>query len=80
MIDSVVMIDSFRPKDIVKAKVLSLGDSVRSVYLTTASEDLGVLVAQHEQTGRLMLPYDWSSMVDVENSLKENRKVCKPQM
>ena len=45
MIDSVVMIDSFRPKDIVKAKVLRLGDSVRSVYLTTASEDLGVLVA-----------------------------------
>ena len=45
MIDSVVMIDSFRPKDIVKARVLSLGDSIRSVYLTTASEDLGVLVA-----------------------------------
>lgn len=45
MVDSVIMIDSFRPRDIIKAKVLSLGDSLRGMYLTTASENLGVLVA-----------------------------------
>lgn len=36
MIDSVVMIESFKPRDIVRAKVLSLGDSIRSIYLSTA--------------------------------------------
>lgn len=37
MIDSVVMIECFKPRDIVKAKVISLGDSLRGIYLTTAS-------------------------------------------
>lgn len=47
MIDQVVMIDSFRPNDIIKAKVISLGDSSRNLYLTTAAEDLGVLLAKN---------------------------------
>lgn len=79
MIDSVVMIDSFRPRDIVRARVISLGDSIRSIYLSTASENLGVLIAQHEETGRLMLPFDWTTMVDPESVLKESRKVCDPR-
>lgn len=37
MIDSVIMIECFRPKDIVKAKVISLGDSIRGIYLSTAA-------------------------------------------
>lgn len=45
MVDSVVMIQCFKPRDIVKARVISLGDSLRGVYLTTAAENLGVLVA-----------------------------------
>ena len=48
MVDSVIMIESFRPRDIIRAKVLSLGDSVRSIYLSTAGEELGVMIAQHE--------------------------------
>ena len=64
MIDSVVMVECFHPRDIVKAKVLSLGDSIRSLYLSTASENLGVLVAEHEETSKLMLPFDWNTMVD----------------
>lgn len=79
MVDSVVMIDSFRPRDIVRSKVISLGDSVRSIYLSTASENLGVLVAQHGETGRLMLPFDWTSMIEPEEVLKEPRKVCNPR-
>lgn len=47
MVDSVVMIESFKPRDIIKAKVISLGDSLRGIYLTTAAENLGVLVAEH---------------------------------
>jgi exosome complex component CSL4 len=62
------MIESFKPNDIIKAKVISLGDSSRSLYLTTAAEDLGVVVAKCEQSGNLMLPFDWTSMIDLANN------------
>ena len=78
MIDQVVMADSFRPTDIVKAKVISLGDSSRNLYLSTAGEELGVVVAKNEITNRLMLPYDWTSMVDALTGDNEKRKVAKP--
>lgn len=74
------MIDSFRPNDIIRAKVISLGDSSRNLYLTTAAEDLGVLVAKNEISGELMLPYDWTSMIDAKNGYQENRKVAKPEL
>jgi exosome complex component CSL4 len=41
------MIDSFRPNDIIKARVISLGDSSRNLYLSTAAEDCGVLLAKN---------------------------------
>lgn len=36
MVDQVIMSDCFRFGDIVKAKIISLGDSLRNLYLTTA--------------------------------------------
>ena len=53
-IDLVKMHESFRPNDIVKAQVLSLGDS-KSYFLTTAQNDLGVMLA-HSATGHVMVP------------------------
>ncbi|CAA6666485.1 unnamed protein product [Spirodela intermedia] len=44
-IDKVDMYLSFRPGDIVRALVLSLGDA-RAYYLSTAKNELGVLSAQ----------------------------------
>lgn len=41
----VVMYDCFRPGDVVRAKVLSLGDA-RSYHLTTADNALGVVHAK----------------------------------
>jgi hypothetical protein len=41
----VVMHECFRPGDVVRAEVLSLGDS-RSFYLTTAKNELGVVYAK----------------------------------
>ncbi len=41
----VIMYDCFRPGDIVRAEVLSLGD-VRSYFLTTAKNELGVVFAR----------------------------------
>jgi exosome complex RNA-binding protein Csl4 len=40
---------------------------------------LGVLVAEQETTGKLMLPFDWTTMVEPEELGKEKRKVCKPE-
>lgn len=37
LVDQVVILDSFRPNDIIKAKVISLGDSSRSLYISTAA-------------------------------------------
>jgi exosome complex RNA-binding protein Csl4 len=73
------MLQSFKPKDIIKGRVISLGDSLRGIYLTTAAEGLGVVVAEEEETGRLMLPFDWNWMVEPEGMRKEARKVCKPE-
>lgn len=41
----VVLPDAFRPRDVVRARVLSLGDA-RSFFLTTAHEALGVVAAK----------------------------------
>ena len=60
--------------------MLSLGDSSRNVYLTTAAEDLGVLIAKNEESDNLMLPFDWKSMVDVKNGHQERRKVARPEL
>jgi exosome complex component CSL4 len=45
--DKVVMPESFRPGDIVRARIISLGDA-RSYVLTTAAIDLGVVHATSE--------------------------------
>lgn len=39
------MQECFLPGDIIKAKILSMGDS-RKMYLTTAGNDLGVVFAR----------------------------------
>ena len=45
--------DSFRPGDIVRAKVISLGDS-RKYILSTAENDLGVIRAVCASSGEIM--------------------------
>ncbi len=47
----VVMYDCFRPGDVVRCEVLSLGDA-RSYYLTTAKNELGVVYAKSVAGGR----------------------------
>jgi len=44
-IDKVDMYTSFRPGDIIRAEVLSLGDA-RAYYLSTAKNELGVVSAE----------------------------------
>ena len=54
-IDSVVMHQCFRPGDIVRASVISLGDA-RQYVLSTSGDEYGVMWAKCEETGHAMIP------------------------
>lgn len=76
--DKVKMVDCFKPSDIVKAQVLSLGDG-NYYYLTTARDDLGVVFAKaYNGAGGLMYPIDWQTMVAPSTGTVEKRKCAKP--
>lgn len=76
--DRVKMIECFKPGDIVKAKVLSLGDGV-NYYLTTANNDLGVIFAKSNNgAGSMMYATDWQHMVSPLTGVVEKRKCAKP--
>lgn len=74
-VDKVVLATSFRVGDVVRAKVISLGDE-RSYYLSTAGDELGVVLGWSE-SGRLMAGVGWSEMLEVETGRRETRKVAK---
>ncbi|WVN86450.1 uncharacterized protein L203_101614 [Cryptococcus depauperatus CBS 7841] len=75
--DKIKMRECFRLGDIVKAKVLSLGDA-KSYYLTTAANELGVVYATSE-AGNPLLPVSYQEMEDEVTGKKEKRKVAKPE-
>jgi exosome complex component CSL4 len=74
-IDKVIIYESFRPGDVVRASVISLGDS-RSYYLSTARNELGVVFAT-SMSGAPMIPVSWKEMQCTKTSLREPRKVAK---
>ncbi|EFX02909.1 exosome complex subunit [Grosmannia clavigera kw1407] len=74
--DRVKIYESFRPGDIVRAQVISLGDQA-NYYLSTASNSLGVVMATSE-AGNPMYPVSWKEYVDPETGLSEPRKVARP--
>ncbi|KAL1862542.1 exosome 3'-_5 exonuclease subunit ski4 (Csl4) [Diaporthe australafricana] len=74
--DRVKVYESFRPGDIVRASVISLGDQA-NYYLSTARNELGVIMAVSE-AGNSMYPVTWKEYKDPETGLSESRKVAKP--
>ncbi|CAD8140128.1 unnamed protein product [Paramecium pentaurelia] len=76
-IDLLEMNKCYLPGDIIKARMISYGDSLK-LYLSTAEDELGVLFAKHQETQKLMIPLSWDEMLCVESGLKEKRKVAKP--
>ncbi|KZZ88345.1 exosomal core protein CSL4 [Moelleriella libera RCEF 2490] len=74
--DKVKMHESFKPGDIVRAQVISLGDQ-SNYYLSTASNELGVIMATSE-AGNDMVPVSWKECKDPETGASELRKVAKP--
>jgi exosome complex RNA-binding protein Csl4 len=59
-IDKVLLHECFRPGDVVRAEVLSLGDA-RSYYLTTARNELGVVHARSAAAGEPLVPLSWQA-------------------
>ena len=55
---------------------ISLGDQ-SSYYLSTASNELGVIMATSE-AGNTMYPVSWKEYRDPETGMSEPRKVAKP--
>ncbi|KAG9246069.1 hypothetical protein BJ878DRAFT_417787 [Calycina marina] len=74
--DKVKIFESFKPGDIVRAVVISLGDQ-SNYYLSTASNSLGVIMAASE-AGNAMYPVSWKEYKDPETGVSESRKVAKP--
>ncbi|KAL8290170.1 hypothetical protein RQP46_003109 [Phenoliferia psychrophenolica] len=76
--DQVKIWGCFRPGDVVRAKVISLGDS-RSYFLSTASNSLGVLFAVSGTTGATLEAISWEEMRDPQTGEVEGRKVAGPE-
>jgi exosome complex component CSL4 len=74
--DKVVMNDSFRVGDIVRATVIGLGDG-KNYYISTGGNDFGVVIAKSED-GNAMIPASWKEMTDAITRKVELRKVAKP--
>ncbi|KAJ1663505.1 hypothetical protein EV178_004909 [Coemansia sp. RSA 1646] len=76
--DLVQMISSFRPGDIIRAEIISLGDQ-RSYYLSTTKNEHGVVFAQSD-AGNSMIPISWEEMQDPKTQAVEKRKCAKPMV
>ncbi|KAI1297325.1 Exosome complex component CSL4 [Mortierella claussenii] len=74
--DKVKIYNSYRPGDIVRAQVISLGDA-RSYYLSTAANELGVIFGTSVAGGSLV-PISWQEMQCTKTKIIEQRKCAKP--
>eukprot|EP00123_Amoebidium_parasiticum_P012079 comp21098_c0_seq1/m.28486 comp21098_c0_seq1/g.28486 ORF comp21098_c0_seq1/g.28486 comp21098_c0_seq1/m.28486 type:complete len:198 (-) comp21098_c0_seq1:454-1047(-) len=74
--DKVEIHKCFRPGDIIRAEVMSLGDA-RSYLLMTAKNEYGVVFAE-SLAGATMVPVSWCEMLCPKTRTKELRKVARP--
>ena len=54
-----------------------MGDQA-NYYLSTARNELGVVMARSEASGEVMAPVSWQEFVEVGTGRREGRKVAKP--
>ena len=73
--DSVSVFNSYHPCDIIRARVLSIGDT-QGYTLTTAENELGVILAKSTAGGH-MIPISWCEMQCTCTGIREKRKVAK---
>ncbi|CAM9214859.1 unnamed protein product [Ectocarpus fasciculatus] len=75
-VDKAEVAKSLRPGDIIRARVISLGDSTQ-YFLSTAENELGVRWAK-SAAGAIMIPISWQEMQCPTTKEKEPRKCAKP--
>ena len=68
---------SFRPGDIVIAVILGVGEGSQGFLLSTAQDDLGVIVAKSLHSGAIMTPLSWDTMQCPVTQAIEPRKCAK---
>ncbi|XP_015112878.1 exosome complex component CSL4 [Diachasma alloeum] len=73
--DRVELYKSFRPGDIILARVMPMTEA-HTYSLSTAENELGVVVA-HSEEGVSMVPISWTEMQCPKTLTKEFRKVAK---
>lgn len=71
--------DNFLPRDWVLCRVISLGDSSRRYFLSTASPELGVVHALSASSGKPLVPVSWREMQCPVTGDKELRKCARPR-
>jgi exosome complex component CSL4 len=76
--EEVEIYDSFRPGDILVARIISLGSSRRGYFLSTAENQLGVLQAICSTSGEKMIPISYKEMECPKSHIREKRKCSKP--
>ncbi|PAV78655.1 hypothetical protein WR25_15462 [Diploscapter pachys] len=74
--DKIEISECVLPGDILLARVISFGDTVTSFLISTAEEQLGVVMATGE-TGEKMMTKDWNTVQGVETGRVETRKIAK---
>lgn len=71
---------AFRPGDVVRARVIGIGDPSAGLLLSTGVEDrLGVVYARSAAAAAPLLPAAWNEMVCSQTGLREKRKCAKPE-
>lgn len=75
--DSVEMFHSFRPRDIIRARVVAYGEG-QAYILSTAENELGVVATPCTcGCGENMLPISWCEVQCAKTGKREKRKVAK---
>ena len=57
--------------------MLSLGEATSGYLVTTAENELGVVIARSEVSGVKMIPVSWTEMQCPKTYNKEQRKIAK---
>lgn len=73
---AVQMSNCFRPGDVIKARLTSIGDS-KQYWLSTAEPALGVAWARGGD-GDVLLPVAWDEMLSPATGAKQPRKAARP--
>ncbi|KAL1502770.1 hypothetical protein ABEB36_007868 [Hypothenemus hampei] len=73
--DRIEIYKSFRPGDIILARVLPITEA-HTYQLSTAENELGVVIA-YSENGTSMVPISWTEMQCPNTLVKEPRKVAK---